>query len=39
MFFGKEGVWGGGGDETFPKFAKNFAKSFATILAVDELKI
>jgi len=34
------GGWGGGGDETFPKFAESFAKSFANILAkFHELKI
>jgi len=39
MFF-LEGGWGGGGDETFPKFAESFAKSFAKILAkYHELKI
>jgi len=32
--------WGGGGDETFPKFAETFAESFANILAkFHELKI
>jgi len=25
--------WGGGVDETFPKFAESFAESFANILA------
>jgi len=36
---GGEG-WGGGGDETFPKFAKSFTKNFAKILAkFHELKI
>jgi len=31
---------GGGGDETFPKFAEGFAKSFAKICAkFHELKI
>jgi len=40
MFFGGEGGWGGGGDETFPKFAKSFAESFAKILAnFHELKL
>jgi len=29
--FGGEG-WGGGGDETFPKFSERFAESFAKIL-------
>jgi len=39
FFWGGEG-WEGGGDETFPKFAESFAKSFANILAkFYELKI
>jgi len=39
MFLGGRG-WGGGGVETFPKFAESFAKSFAKILAkFHELKI
>jgi len=39
FFLGRVG-WGGGGDETFPKFAKSFAESFAKILAkFHELKI
>jgi len=34
------GGWGEGEDESFPKFAKNFAESFAKILAkFHELKI
>jgi len=37
MFFGRGG---GGGDETFQKFAESFAESFAKILAkFHELKI
>jgi len=40
MFFWGEGKWGGGGEETFPKFAESFAESFANILAkFHELKI
>jgi len=35
MFLGGMG-WGGGGDETFPKFAKSFAKILAKF---HELKI
>jgi len=35
-FLGGEGWWGGGGDETFPKFAKSFAKILAKF---HELKI
>jgi len=32
--------WGGGSNETFPKFAESFAKSFGKILAkFHELKI
>jgi len=37
---GAKGGCGGEGDETFPKFAESFAKSFAKILAqFHELKI
>jgi len=40
MFFWEGGGWGGGGDETFQKFAESFAESFAKILAkFHELKI
>jgi len=31
VFLGGWG-WGGGGDETFPKFAESFTESFAKIL-------
>jgi len=33
MFFWGRGGWGGGGDETFPKFAESFGETFAKILA------
>jgi len=36
MFSFGGGGWGGGGDETFPKFAKSFAKILAKL---HELKI
>jgi len=32
------GGWGGGGDETFPKFDESFAESFAKILCVQNFK-
>jgi len=39
VFLGRGG-WGGGGDESFPKFAESSAEGFAKILAkFHELKI
>jgi len=38
--FWEGGGWGGGGDETFPKFDDSFAESFAKILEkLHELKM